>query len=286
MAATTILILLIDGAFINIRDYEIKRVEVSSEKIPAGFDGYKIVQLSDIHIGSWDSKYQMIEKVVDLVNKENTDILVFSGDMVNNFKEELDGWPVYFSKMKAKDGKYAVLGNHDYGDYVQWKDEKEKSDNLDSIKSLISQMGFKLLLNEHKTLYAAGDSLEIAGVENWGKPPFPRYGDLSKAMQGIGDTVGTILVSHDPSHWRAEVLDRKQVFLTLSGHTHAWQLAFKWFGELHSPAVNVYPEWDGLYQEGGQFLYINRGLGYIGVPFRIGDSNPEITVITLKSMSK
>ncbi len=283
VAATTVIVLLIDGAFINSTDYELRKVTIYSDKLPKAFDGYKVVQISDIHLGGWDSKYAMIEPVIEIINNEKADILIFSGDMVNNFKDEMIGWPPYFEKMKAKDGKYAVLGNHDYGDYVLWDDPQEKSHNLDTIKQNFVAMGFRLLLNEHEYLRRGTDSILIAGVENWGKPPFPKYGNLNEAMEGINDSVPTLLISHDPSHWRAEIVGRKQIILTMSGHTHAWQLAFKFLGKLYSPASQVYPEWDGLYSENGQFLYINRGLGFVGVPFRIGDSNPEITVITLKA---
>ncbi len=285
VAASTIIILLIDGAFLNIKDYETKKIEIASNRIPESFDGYKLIQISDIHLGGWDSKYHLIEPVIEIINNEKADLLIFSGDMVNNFKDEMIGWPEYFDRMKAKDGKFAILGNHDYGDYVQWENPQEKIENLDSIKQNIRKMGFNLLLNESLYIYKESDSILIAGVENWGKPPFPKYGNLKKALNGKNDSVSTLLISHDPSHWRAEVLGRENIFLTLSGHTHAWQVAFKVLGKLYSPASNVYPEWDGLYFEQGQYLNINRGLGFVGVPFRIGDSNPEITVITLKHIN-
>lgn len=284
VAASLVIILMIDGAFFNIKDYELRRVDIQNRIIPKSFDGYKVVQISDIHLGGWDSKYQMIEKVVDIINNEKADLVVYSGDMVNNFKEELIGWPPYFQKIKARDGKFAILGNHDYGDYVVWENPQEKSDNLDSIKHYIREMGFNLLLNEHNKIVRGTDTLVLAGVENWGKPPFPKYGDLNKSIKGISDTLPVLMISHDPSHWRAEILKHPNIFLTLSGHTHAWQLAFKFMGNLISPASNVYPEFDGLYQEGNQALFINRGLGYTGVPVRMGKSNPEITILTLKSM--
>jgi hypothetical protein len=219
---------------------------------------------------------------IDIINRQKADIIIFSGDMVNNFHQEMDGWQPYFNQLEAKNGKYAVLGNHDYGDYVDWKNTTERVANLNKIKQNIELFGFNLLLNENTQLKSKGDSILLVGVENWGKPPFPKYGNLSKALQNTNNEQLKLLISHDPSHWRAEITGKKDIFLMLAGHTHAAQTAFKIGGKMYSPSYWIYKEWDGLYQEGDQFLYINRGLGFIGFPMRMGAAKPEITLITLK----
>lgn len=280
-----IILMMCHGAFINTRNTEIRKVVIEVENLPQSFDGYKIVQISDIHLGSWDKDFSYIKPTIDSINAQNPDIIVFTGDMVNNFAEEMEGWQSYFIKLKAKEGKYAILGNHDYGDYSEWKHTDEKEKNLASIKQNMRDFGFTLLLNENVCLLHNGDSISLLGVGNWGKPPFPKYGNLKKALKNTDSITHKILLSHDPSHWRGEVLNYHQIFLTLSGHTHAGQMAFNIFGKVMSPSSLIYKEWNGLYKIGNQYLFINRGLGYIGIPFRIGAARPEITLITLKSKS-
>lgn len=221
-----------------------------------------------------------------LINEQDADIIVFTGDMVNNYQEEMRGWNPLFQQLESRVGKYAILGNHDYGDYSSWDNPAQKSANLDSVKQNIRDFGFTLLLNQHVDLVRDNDTIQLLGVENWGKPPFPKYGSLTKTLKGTKPGKPKILLSHDPSHWRGEILDYPEIALTLSGHTHAAQLAFNWYGKKVSPSSWMYKEWDGLYEDNGQYLYINRGLGFIGIPVRIGISRPEITVIQLIPAAK
>lgn len=282
IAAISVILFMLHGAFINIRNFELKQIEIEVQNLPEGFDGFKIIQISDIHLGGWDQQHGYMTPAIDIINRQKADIIIFSGDMVNNFHQEMDGWQPYFNQLEAKNGKYAVLGNHDYGDYVDWKNTTERVANLNKIKQNIELFGFNLLLNENTQLKSKGDSILLVGVENWGKPPFPKYGNLSKALQNTNNEQLKLLISHDPSHWRAEITGKKDIFLMLAGHTHAAQTAFKIGGKMYSPSYWIYKEWDGLYQEGDQFLYINRGLGFIGFPMRMGAAKPEITLITLK----
>lgn len=278
-----LIILMFHGAFVNPRNIEVKNIELEVADLPAAFDGYKIVQISDIHLGSWGKSFKYMEPVIEKVNEQDADIIVFTGDLINNFSQEMEGWQPYFNQLQSKAGKYAVLGNHDYGDYSDWKAPEDKKANFRAIKQHISDFGFTLLTNEFVQLQRDSAVIELLGVGNWGKPPFPKYGDLEKAYALTDASTLKILLSHDPSHWRGEVTGYANIFLTLSGHTHAAQLAFNMYGKLRSPSSWVYEEWDGLYQEGNQFLYINRGLGFIGIPVRIGAARPEVTVIQLKA---
>ena len=201
--------------------------------------------------------------------------------MVNNCYTEMQGWENLFHKFKSKNGKYAVLGNHDYGDYVKWESESKKQENIHLIKKGIQDFGFQLLCNESVKIFKDSSYIELIGVENWGKPPFPQYGDLELAIQNTDSSSLKILLSHDPSHWKSEVLDKKDIFLTLSGHTHAGQMSFNMYGKRRSPSAWLYNEWNGLYQSNNQYLYVNRGLGYIGAPIRLGAARPEVTSIIL-----
>ncbi|MDD4199558.1 MAG: metallophosphoesterase [Paludibacter sp.] len=271
------------GAFVNPKIIEVRQTEIEVSGLPPAFDGYKIVQLSDAHLGSWGKKFRYMEPVIKKVNEQEADILVFTGDIVNNFCQEMNGWETIFRQLKSKEGKYAILGNHDYGDYSRWKNIKDKQANFAAIKENMKGFGFKLLTNEFVQLKRDSDMIELIGVENWGKPPFPKYGNLDKALMETDSNVLKILLSHDPSHWKGEVMGKEKIFLTLSGHTHAAQMAFKMYGKVISPSSLIYEEWDGLYREGNQYLYINRGLGFIGIPVRLGVARPEVTVITLRS---
>ena len=248
--------------------------------LPASFHGLKIVQLSDIHLAGFYHHPAYIKHAVEKVNKLQPDLILFTGDMVHNFSEEVDPFVEILNGLNAPLGKFAVLGNHDYGHYYKWESSSEEEANLDRIKAQIRVSGFDLLLNEHRTLSLNGDSLEIIGVENWGKPPFPQMGDLAKAMEETNPGLVKILMSHDPSHWDLQVRGKENIQLTLAGHTHGMQLGieigkFKW-----SPSKWTYKHWAGLYRENGQYLYVNRGLGYTGFPGRVG-IRPEITLITL-----
>lgn len=260
-------------------NYRIETVQVPLKNLPANFRDFKIVQLADLHLGSYGESYPGIRKLVKEVNDLHPDIIVFTGDMVNNFAEEMPFWIKEFQKLKAPYGKFAVTGNHDYGDYTRWPSPQAKADNLKQFFENMKAMGFHMLNNTSIPLIAGNDTLWLAGVENWGKPPFPRYGRLEKALDSLGSEQCILLLSHDPSHWRAEVLDHP-VSLTLSGHTHAMQFGIKIGEKKWSPAQYLYPEYDGLYREGDQYLYVSRGQGYLGFPGRIG-LRPVITELIL-----
>lgn len=258
--------------------YKVETVPVSFDNLPAAFDGYKIVQLTDLHLGSYGKNYKGIPKLVKEVNDLHPDIIVFTGDMVNNFAAEMNPWIDLIGQLKAKYGKFAITGNHDYGDYTVWKHPEEKQANLEQFFKNMEAMGFYMLNNDNIPLVMNADTLYLAGVENWGEPPFSRYGNLGEALH---DTEGhfVLLLSHNPSHWRAEVLKHK-IPLTLSGHTHAMQMGVKIGKYEWSPAQYIYPEYDGLYRHDHQYLYVSRGQGYLGFPGRIG-LRPVITEIIL-----
>ena len=264
------------GLALGITRFEVKEVEYSSPRLPDGFDGYRIVQLSDIHIGSWQGRQKSIQKLVDMANGQEADLIVFTGDLVNQQSHELDGFAPILSRLHAPDGVYSILGNHDYGTYYHWKSPEEESANLDYLLHQQAAMGWTMLNNDHAIVWHKGDSIALVGVENDGEPPFSQFADLPKALRGT-DGMFKILLSHNPTHWRREVLPQSDIDLMLAGHTHAMQAIF--FG--HSLAELMYPEWRGMYTEGGRSLYVNIGIGYVGLPFRFG-AWPEITVITLK----
>nr|WP_321357466.1 metallophosphoesterase [uncultured Draconibacterium sp.] len=260
-------------------NYRVMRESLHFNNLPKSFKGLKIVQISDMHLGSFNKKFDQVAKAVELINEQEPDILLFTGDLVNNFAEETEGWAPVLSQLKAKIGKYSVLGNHDYGDYSEWESAAAKEKNLAAIKKFHQKIGFHLLLNETETLSINGEEIALVGVENWGKPPFPQHGDLKQALKNT-DQPFKILMSHDPSHWDAEVLKSTNIDLTFAGHTHGMQFGIERAGIKWSPVQYKYPRWGGLYREKEQFLYVNRGFGYIGFPGRIG-MPPEITVVEL-----
>jgi uncharacterized protein len=274
-------IVLLIGAYITPRNFEVVNVQIAIPNLPPAFNGYKIVLISDIHLGSWNKKFNKLKPVIELVNKQNPDIIVFAGDMVNNFASEAQGWQPYFKELKAKNGEYAILGNHDYGDYTDWKYYKDRMENRRLIRQYIRNFGFRLLLNENVYLRKGKDSLLLVGVENWGKTKQWRYSDLNKALKGSIPNTPKILISHDPTQFDAEIAGQKDIVLTLSGHTHAAQLGIKIGHRLFSPASLVFKYWAGLYKVNNQYIYVNRGIGYIGLPMHIG-VRPEITAIVLK----
>ncbi|MCB0382656.1 MAG: metallophosphoesterase [Psychroserpens sp.] len=255
------------------------------EDLPEAFDGYKITQISDIHSGSFDNR-EKIEYGVNLINKQESDVIMFTGDLVNNKASEMLPWKDLFSSLKANDGVFSVLGNHDYGDYVSWDSEQEKAKNLDDLKALQKEMGYNLLLNESHFLERDGQRIAIVGVENWGKGGFKKAGDLKKAAAKVNSEDFKILLSHDPSHWEAQVInDDYHYHLTLSGHTHGMQFGIEIPGWIKwSPVKWRYKQWAGIYEELGQYINVNRGFGYLGYPGRVGIW-PEVTVITLKKGS-
>lgn len=260
-------------------DYKVKTTTISLPTLPESFEQLKIVHLSDLHLGSLSPTTGSISKLVELVNRQQPDLILFTGDMVNNLADEMKPWILTLAELHAKHGKYAVMGNHDYGDYSHWSDPQEKEDNFNRFQVYMKDMGFQLLNNTAVPFIMESDTLMICGVENWGKPPFPMYGDLNAALQQCEGKF-TLLLSHDPSHWRSEVIG-KDIPLTLSGHTHAMQMGieigrFKW-----SPARYIYPEYDGLYRQQNQYLHVNRGVGFLGLPGRIG-MRPQVDVLILK----
>ena len=271
---------LIFGATEGKQYFQVKKTTIESKDVPQAFDGYRIVQLSDMHVGSWNGNTQAMEKAVSIINDLQPDLIVFTGDLVNNLASELDNFIPVFSKLKAKDGVYSVLGNHDYSTYIHWENPEDQKEELVRLKQKQAEMGWTMLNNQHVKLYNQNDSIALIGVENSGRPPFPDYAKLSEAMQGTEDMF-QILLSHDPTHWRREVLPQTDIELMLAGHPHAMQT--KIFG--FTPAQFIYAENDGLYQEGEQMLYVNIGLGHLLYPMRLG-AWPEITLLTLKKKIK
>ena len=256
------------------------------EDLPEAFDGYRITQISDIHSGSFDNRKE-VTYGVDLVNKQESDLILFTGDMVNNQASEMERWKDLFSTLKAKDGVFSVLGNHDYGDYINWKTPEAKEQNLQSLIKLQRDMGYDVLLNESRFIERNGQRIAIIGVENWGKGGFKKAGDLQKASQHIDPNDFKILMSHDPSHFSEVVVnDPLHYHLTLSGHTHGMQFGIEIPGWIKwSPVKWRYKYWAGIYEELGQYINVNRGFGYLGYPGRVGIW-PEVSVITLKKGSK
>ncbi|WP_179374725.1 metallophosphoesterase [Winogradskyella wichelsiae] len=277
---------LLYGMYKGKYNFRVLNYTLHFEDLPEAFDGYRITQISDIHSGSFDDKSK-IEYAVDLINEQESDVLLFTGDMVNNKASEMLPWKDTFGRLKAKDGKFSVLGNHDYGDYVDWNSPEEKHQNLEDLKIIQKEIGFDLLLNESRYLEKDGQRLALVGVENWGKGGFKKAGDLTKAAAQIKSDDFKILMSHDPSHWEAKVLnDPYHYHLTLSGHTHGMQFGIEIPGWIKwSPAKWRYKHWGGIYTELNQHINVNRGFGYLGYPGRVGIW-PEITVIELKKGSK
>lgn len=261
--------------------YHVRKVKLKFPSLPEGFKGLKVVQISDIHTGSFDN-HEAVAHGIERVMYHKPDLILFTGDLVNNHSVEVDEkYQEIFSSLKAPMGVYSTLGNHDYGDYVQWPSRQAKIDNLDNLKRIHASMGWRLLMNEHVVLERGADKIALVGIENWSaKANFPKYGDMKKAYEGLREknVPFKILLSHDPSHWHAQVVpEYNDVNLTLSGHTHGMQFGVdtKWYK--WSPVQYMYNEWAGLYTQGDQHLYVNRGFGFLGYPGRLGVL-PEITV--------
>ena len=268
--------------FSNKYNYTIKRVKLSYANLPKAFKGFRIIHISDIHAGSFTNK-NAVQHGVDMILAEKADMAIFSGDMVNDRATEMDDYMDVFGKIKAPFGVFSTLGNHDYGDYVQWPFQGvSKEQNLENLKKVHADLGWKLMMNEHTVLQKDGDEIALIGVENWGaKARFPKFGDLRKATEGTDKYPFKILISHDPSHWDAQVRPLfPDIDLTLSGHTHGMQYGIDIPGFKWSPVQYVYEQWKGLYEKGKQKLYVNTGYGFIGYPGRVGIL-PEITVIEL-----
>ena len=264
-------------------NYKVWKYTLYFDNLPKAFDGYRITQISDIHCGSFDN-YEKIRYGVDLINSQKSDVILFTGDLVNNLANEVHNWKSLFATLQAPDGVFSIMGNHDYSDYSSWETPEAKQQNLEHLFQLQKQMGWQLLLNEHCYLERDGEKIALIGVENWGHGRFSKYGDLNKAMEGVNTEDFKILMSHDPTHWQEVVLpENKDIQLTLSGHTHGMQCGIEIPGWLKwSPSQYIYKYWGGMYEEGGKYLNVNRGFGYHAFPGRLGVW-PEITVIELKT---
>jgi len=273
---------LLYGMYKGKYNYKVLKYELEFDDLPEAFDGYRITQISDIHSGSFDDK-KKIEYGVDLINQQQSDVILFTGDLVNNKADEMLPWIDTFKKLTAKDGKFSILGNHDYGDYIEWENEAAKALNMKKLEQIHQQLGFDLLLNEHRYLEKNGEKIALVGVENWGAGGFKKAGDLQQASKNIKETDFKILMSHDPSHWEKKVKSHKTHYhLTLSGHTHGMQFGIEIPGWIKwSPIKWRYKYWAGIYEEAGKIINVNRGFGFLAYPGRVGIW-PEITVITLK----
>ena len=267
--------------FGNKYNYQVKKIKLRFDNLPDAFKGMRMVHISDIHSGSFQD-IRAVNKGIDLILKQQPDLIVFTGDLVNDRATEMEPYQNSFGRLTAPLGVFSTLGNHDYGDYVQWPTAQAKIDNLEALKKVHANMGWRLLMNEHVVLEKKGEKIALLGIENWGaKARFPKYGKMDLAYPGTENISFKILLSHDPSHWDAQILpEYNSIDLMLSGHTHGMQFGlenpyFKW-----SPVQWMYKQWAGLYEQGSQKLYVNRGYGFIGYPGRVGIL-PEITVIEL-----
>lgn len=268
---------LMKGAF----NLKVKRVTLNFQNLPEAFNGFRVLHISDLHAGSFQTP-QPIEEAVQLINQQGADVVFFTGDLVNYETAEAEPYLPILSKIQAPHGVYAILGNHDYGNYKTWPSADAWQDNLDSMTDTYHKLGWKLLRNEWHALTRNGESIPVLGVDNWSSlKRFINYGNLSKTVQGVPQSPFQILLSHDPTHWSQEVVRYfPQIDLTLSGHTHGMQVGMDFSRFKASPARMIYKHWAGLYRKGSQYLYVNRGLGFFGFPARLG-VYPEITVLEL-----
>ncbi|NQV51538.1 MAG: metallophosphoesterase [Flavobacteriales bacterium] len=282
ISATLPILTMTWGVVSGAHDYTVRKRRLNIANLPANFEGYKILQISDIHCGSFWNR-SAVQRGVEMINAQAADAVFFTGDMVNNKASELEEWTDVFGKIQSKDGIFSVLGNHDYGDYVAWETPEAKQENLNQLVRLQrDELGWDLLINEHRMLERGGERISVIGIENWGaKGRFPKYGDLKKASDGISNDTVQLLLSHDPSHWKEQVIpEYPHIDAMFAGHTHGMQFGIEVGSLKWSPVRYFYPEWADLYKQGGQQLYVNRGFGYIGYPGRFGIL-PEITVFTL-----
>jgi len=281
MISCGILMVISFGIVFGKHNLNVVNQELQFHNFPEQLGGLVIVQISDLHLGTFGKNPTVLNNAMNVIEKVNPDILVFTGDIVNNFSSEMVGFESWLKQLPARYGKFAIQGNHDYGDYSEWPDSISKMKNLEDIRNNLEKAGFELLLNEWKKLSIKDTSICIMGVENWGHLPFPQYARLDLAVDSIPDNLFKILLSHDPAHWKAKVVPETDIPLTLSGHTHGGQFGIKFAGIEFSPIYFFQKNWGGLYQADDQFLYVNRGLGCLGFPARI-EMRPEITVLTLK----
>ncbi len=269
------------GIISGAHDYRVRRRELTFKNLPKNFDGIRIAQLSDIHTGSFFNK-TAVKGGVDMLMAEKPDLILFTGDLVNDESKEAEDYLDIFKHLNAPLGVHSVMGNHDYGDYRGWSSQEAKVRDIQNLHDMHRHMGWQIMLNENKAIEVGGEKIGLLGVENWGKGRFSKYGDLARTYQGTEELPFKILMSHDPSHWDAEIRPEfPDIDLTLSGHTHGMQFGveignFRW-----SPSQYAYKQWADLYQQGDQYLYVNRGFGFIGYPGRVGIL-PEITILELK----
>ncbi|WP_080778688.1 metallophosphoesterase [Chryseobacterium phocaeense] len=272
--------LFIDGITFGKYRHTVRKIKIKIPGLSKKFEGYKIIQISDVHSGSF-SDPDKLQHAVNLINEQNPDLVLFTGDMVNNVSDEFKPFIPLFSKIKAKDGKFAVLGNHDYGDYVSWTSPDAKKKNLEALIDYERQAGFDMLRNENRIIEKDGEKLYILGVENWGLKPFPQFGKIDDALKGVPESAPKILMSHDPTHFDYVVKKHPaNIHLTLSGHTHGMQFGLDLKNVKWSPVQYRYPKWADLYESEGKMLYVNRGFGVLGYPGRVGVL-PEITLFEL-----
>ncbi|GAB3179898.1 metallophosphoesterase [Telluribacter humicola] len=268
------------GIISGAHDYRIRRVKIPLKNLPSAFNGMRIAQLSDIHSGSFFNR-TAVKGGVEMLLKEKPDLALFTGDLVNDRAEEVKNYMEIFGKVKAPLGVYSVLGNHDYGDYANWSSQAEKRQNLRDLIKAHDTMGWRLLMDENVPIQVDGEEIGLIGIQNWGMGGFAQYGDLSKAYQGAEKYPVKLLLSHDPSHWNAQVTPKyKDIDVAFAGHTHGMQFGVEIGGFQWSPVQYRYKQWGGLYEQDDQYLYVNRGFGYIGYPGRVGIL-PEITIIEL-----
>lgn len=271
------------GALVTPRQVNIEKVDIRSERLPKNFDGFTIALFSDLHTGTFGNNTGIVENLVEEINRQNADMVIFAGDIVNRSTSELYPFIPALKQIKARYGVVSVLGNHDYGDYMKWDSEEDYAANIEKLVTLQNDsLGWRLLRDQSFDIYAGPDKQKIAiiGVDNWGEPPFKTYGNLQLAYDNLNDSVFKILVSHNPRHWDLEVVKKTNIDLTLSGHTHAMQSMLEIGGKKYSLAAKKYPNWAGLTSENGKYLYVNIGIGEVGVPMRLG-ATPELTLITL-----
>ncbi|MGV9011360.1 MAG: metallophosphoesterase [Flavobacteriales bacterium] len=261
------------------RNFNVAQVKVKARNLPKAFDGLRIVQISDMHLGSFNTGTDVVQHGIDLINEQRPDLILFTGDLVNNYAEEVEPWLEKLSGLRASIGKFSILGNHDYGDYSSWPSAAEKAANLEKLKAHHRTMGFRLMLDEHLPIEKDGERFTLIGVQNWGTR-FQQYGNLDKAIAGTVPSKFRLLMSHDPTHWDAQVR-ATGIDLMLAGHTHGAQFGITVAGHTYSPAQWIYEEWAGLYKKNDLQLYVNRGFGFLGFPGRVG-MPPEITVLTLE----
>lgn len=270
------------GVISGAHDYRIRRVTVKLPNLPKSFDGIRIGQVSDIHSGSFWNK-TAVKGGVEMMLKEKPDMIFFTGDLVNNESSEIRNYFDVFNKLKAPLGVFSVTGNHDYGDYYSWASQEAKRENFDKLVAAHREMGYDILMNEHRIIEQSGEKIAILGIENWGAGRWTKYGQIHKAHAGTEEASVKLLLSHDPSHWDAQVRPNyKDIDMAFAGHTHGFQFGIEIPGFKWSPSQYVYKQWAGLYKEDNQYLYVNRGFGYLGYPGRIG-MPPELTIVELKA---